>query len=277
MRSASPAAGGSAGGAPPAGLRLGDRVRAGRPLLVGALSLAAGVVLWWLVTVAFDIPAYRLPTPGAVASHALTLARDGALTLHVQQTLAEVVQGVLLGSVLGVVLAMLFTRVRPLERVLMPLIVIAQVTPKISIAPLIVLWLGLGIGSKIALITLVSFYPVLINMTMRLRTIPTGVDDLARLLRIGPIARAIKIDLPYSLPAIAVGLRLGVLQAVTAAVIGEFIGAEAGLGYLERQAQDNDDIRLVIISLGLLCLLAWVLYALVGLVERRLSNRFGAA
>src|SRR5262245_58142426 len=148
--------------------------RAARPVLVGALSLAAGVVLWWLVAVAFDIPAYRLPTPGAVASHGLALARDGALTLHVEQTLAEVVQGVLLGGVLGVVLAMLFTRVRLLERVLMPLIVIAQVTPKISIAPLIVLWLGLGIGSKIALIILVSFYPVLINMVTRLRSVPTG-------------------------------------------------------------------------------------------------------
>ncbi|MGI5204759.1 ABC transporter permease [Spirillospora sp. CA-108201] len=253
-----------------------DRLRAARPVLVGALSLAAGVVLWWFVTVAFGIPAYRLPTPGAVASHGWALAQDGALTLHLEQTLAEVVQGVLLGSALGVVLAMLFVRVPLAERVLMPLIVIAQVTPKISIAPLIVLWLGLGIGSKIALITLVSFYPVLINMTMRLRSIPTGVDDLARLLKIGPVARAVKIDLPYSLPAIAVGLRLGVLQAVTAAVIGEFIGAEAGLGYLERQAQDNDDIRLVIVSLGLLCLLAWLLYTVVGLVERKLSNRFGA-
>ncbi|MFF5264404.1 ABC transporter permease [Actinomadura viridis] len=255
----------------------GARLRAARPVVVGALSLAAGVLLWWLVTVLFDIPAYRLPTPGAVAAHGWTLARDGALTVHIAQTLAEVVQGVLLGSALGVVLAMVFTRVRPLERVLMPLIVIAQVTPKISIAPLIVLWLGLGIGSKIALITLVSFYPVLINMTMRLRAIPTGVDDLARLLEIGPLARAVKIDLPFALPAIAVGLRLGVLQAVTAAVIGEFIGAEAGLGYLERQAQDNDDIRLVIVSLGLLCLLAWTLYTLVGLVERRLNSRFGSA
>ncbi|MER8002286.1 ABC transporter permease [Streptomyces sp. NPDC095613] len=246
-----------------------------RPLVVGALSLLGGVVLWWLVTVLFDVPAYKLPSPGAVAAHGWTLWQNGALTVHIQQTLAEVVQGVLIGSVAGVVLAIVFARLPWAERVLMPVIVVAQVTPKISIAPLIVLWLGLGIGSKIALVALVSFYPVLINMITRLRSVPTGVDDLARLLKIGPVARAIKIDLPYSLPAIAVGLRLGVLQAVTAAVIGEFIGAEAGLGYLEKQAQDNDDIRLVMISLGLLCLLAWALYALVGLVERKLTARFG--
>ncbi|MFI6481443.1 ABC transporter permease [Nonomuraea sp. NPDC050663] len=247
-----------------------------RSASLGALSLLAGVALWWLVAVVFSIPAYRLPTPGAVASHALALAGEGALTLHIQQTLAEVVQGVLLGSTLGVVVAVVFVRVPVVERLLMPVIVVAQVTPKISIAPLIVLWLGLGIGSKIALIALVSFYPVLVNMVMRLRGIPQGVEDLVRLLRLGPVARLVKIDLPYALPAVALGLRLGVLAGVTAAVIGEFIGAEAGLGYLERQAAENDDIRLVMISLGLLCLVAWALYALVGLVERRVGERFGA-
>lgn len=251
-------------------------LRSVRPLVVGTVSLVAGVVLWWLVTVLFDVPPYKLPTPGAVVGHGWTLAQDGVLGVHIAQTLAEVVQGVLIGSSIGVVLAIAFVRMPWAERVLMPLIVIAQVTPKISIAPLIVLWLGLGIGSKIALVALVSFYPVLINMITRLRSIPTSVDDLARLLKIGPVARAIKIDLPFSLPAIAVGLRLGILQAVTAAVIGEFIGAQAGLGHLEKQAQDNDDIRLVIISLGLLCLLAWAMYALVGLVERKLTSRFGA-
>ncbi|GAA4057507.1 ABC transporter permease [Nonomuraea soli] len=246
-----------------------------RSASLGALSLLAGVGLWWLVAVVFAIPAYRLPTPGAVASHALALAGEGALTLHIQQTLAEVVQGVLLGSTLGVVVAVVFVRMPVAERLLMPVIVVAQVTPKISIAPLIVLWLGLGIGSKIALIALVSFYPVLVNMVTRLRSMPQGVEDLVRLLRLGPLARLVKIDLPYALPAVALGLRLGVLAGVTAAVIGEFIGAEAGLGYLERQAAENDDIRLVMISLGMLCLVAWVLYAVVGLVERRVNDRFG--
>lgn len=247
-----------------------------RSTVIGAVSLLAGVLLWWLVTAVFDIPAYKLPSPGAVAGHVWTLAGNGDLTVHIEQTLAEVVQGVLLGSVVGVIAAIAFARLPLAERILMPLIVVAQVTPKISIAPLIVLWLGLGIGSKIALVALVSFYPVLVNMTTRLRSIPASVEDLARLLKMGPVARAFKIDLPYSLPALAVGLRLGVLQAVTAAVIGEFIGAQAGLGYIEKQAQDNDDIQLVMISLGALCLMAWAMYALVGLVERRLTARFGS-
>ncbi|KRV49268.1 ABC transporter permease [Wenjunlia vitaminophila] len=249
--------------------------RRARPLAVGTASLAAGVLLWQLVVTLFDVPDYKLPSPGQVADRGWELGRDGVLTPHIQQTLAEVTQGVLLGSVIGVVLAALFVRVRLVERLLMPLIVVAQVTPKISIAPLIVLWLGLGVGSKIALVTLVSFYPVLVNTVMRLRSIPKGVDDLSRILKLGPVARAIKIDLPYSLPAIAAGLRLGTLAAVTAAVIGEFIGAQSGLGYLERQAQENDDIQLVIVSLLLLCLLALALYALVNLLERIIRTRFG--
>ncbi|MFD4765451.1 ABC transporter permease [Streptomyces niveus] len=261
--------------APARTARAGRTADAVRPVVVGTLSLLAGVGLWWLVTVAFGIPAYKLPSPVAVAEHAWQLTADDVLTVHIQQTLAEVAQGVLIGAVAGVVLAILFTRVPLVERLLMPLVIVAQVTPKISIAPLIVLWLGLGVGSKIALVALVSFYPVMINMVTRLRSVPKGVDDLARLLRIGPVARAVKIDLPYCLPAIAVGLRLGVLQAVTAAVIGEFIGAQSGLGYLEKQAQDNDDIKLVIICLGLLCLMAWVMYALIGWAERKLTERFG--
>ncbi|WLQ35439.1 ABC transporter permease [Streptomyces castrisilvae] len=258
-----------------AAARPGRTADAVRPVLIGMLSLLAGVALWWLATAAFGIPAYKLPSPATVASQAWQYTGDGVLTVHIQQTLAEVVQGVLIGLVAGVVLAILFTRVPLVERILMPLVIVAQVTPKISIAPLIVLWLGLGIGSKIALVAMVSFYPIMINMVTRLRSMPTSIDDLVRLLRIGPVARAVKIDLPYSLPAIAVGLRLGVLQAVTAAVIGEFIGAQSGLGYLEKQAQDNDDIKLVIICLGLLCLMAWVMYALIGWAERKLTERFG--
>lgn len=244
-------------------------------MLLGAASLAAGVVLWWLVTVVFDIPAYKLPTPWAVADRGWELGTQGSLTVHIEQTFAEIGQGVLLGSVLGIVLAALMSRVGWIDRALMPIVVVLQVMPKISIAPLVVLWLGLGIGSKIALITVVTFYPMLINMKGKLSSLPSSLEELSRILDLGLVRRAVTVDLPYCLPSLATGLRLGVLQAVTAAVIGEFIGAQYGLGYLEKQAQDNDDIRLVIVSLILLSLIAVVLYALVGLLERVLIARFG--
>ena len=247
----------------------------GLPLLIGAASLACGVLLWWLLAASGGLPEYILPGPGQVASRAVDLWQSGMLSIHVQETLAAVLQGVLIGSIVGVVLAVLFYRVRWIERLLMPLIVVMQVTPKISIAPLIILWLGLGIGSKIALVILVTFYPVMINMVGKLRGMPTPLNDLSRILNIRGVRRAWQFELPYCLPAIAAGLRVGVLQAVTAAVIGEFIGATAGLGYLESQAQNNDDIEIVLIAIILLSLMGWALYALVGLMERKISSRFG--
>lgn len=248
-----------------------DRVR---PLVVGGAALAAGIVIWWLFATFSGVPAYVLPTPQAVWARAVDLFVNNSVQIHIAQTVAEVLQGAVIGIVLGIVLAMTFHHVRWIERLLMPLIVVVQVTPKISIAPLIVLWIGLGVGSKITLVTLVVFYPVLINMLSRLSAMPTTLRDLAAIVGMNPVRRAFRIELPYSLPALAAGIKLGLLQGVTAAVIGEFIGARGGLGYLEKQGQDNDDIRLVIVALGLLCLLGVVIYTVVGFVERRIVRRF---
>lgn len=239
------------------------------------MSLAAGVVFWAAIAEFSALPNFVLPSPAELATRAVSLGQSGALGVHAAQTTAEVLQGVALGSAIGIGTAVLFVRVAWVERLMMPIIVVVQVTPKISIAPLIVLWLGLGIGSKITLIVLVTFYPVLVNMVGKLRGMPTALRDLAKILNIVGWRRALVLELPYSLPALAAGLRVGVLQAVTAAVIGEFIGAQAGLGYLEKQAQDNADIEVVMTSLLLLCALGWVLYATVGVVERKITERFG--
>ncbi|WP_223690517.1 ABC transporter permease [Leifsonia poae] len=248
-----------------------DRVR---PLLVGGAALAGGVLVWWAIATFSGVPAYVLPTPGATWQRAVELFSAGAIQIHIAQTIAEVLQGAVIGIVIGIVLAMTFHHVGWIRRALMPLIVVAQVTPKISIAPLIILWVGLGIGSKITLVALVVVYPVLINMLARLESIPSTVRDLAKITGMGPLRRAFQIEFPYSVPALAAGVKLGLLQGVTAAVIGEFIGARAGLGYLEKQGQDNDDIRLVLVTLGLLALLGVVLYLLVGAIERRTTKRF---
>ncbi|QEE62388.1 ABC transporter permease [Salinibacterium sp. dk2585] len=245
-----------------------------RPLLVGGASLALGIAGWWALAELSDIPAYLLPSPGEVVDRAVGLWNSGSLQLHTAQTLAEVGQGAAIGAVIGVVLAMVFYHVPWINRLLMPIIVVAQVTPKISIAPLIVLWIGLGIESKITLVALVVFYPILINMLARLQAIPPTMRDLAKITGMSPLRRAFRIEFPFTFPAIAAGLKIGLLAGVTAAVIGEFIGATAGLGYLEKQGQDNDDIRLVMVALILLSLIGYVLWALVGLVEKKVTRRY---
>lgn len=249
----------------------GERVR---PFFVGGASLALGVVAWWALAEFSQIPAYILPSPGEVIDRAVGLASTGSLQMHTAQTLAEVGQGAVIGVVVGVLLAMVFYHVPFFNRLLMPIIVVAQVTPKISIAPLIVLWIGLGIASKITLVALVVFYPILINMLARLQSMPSTMQDLAHITGMGPVRRAIRIEFPYTFPAIAAGLKIGLLAGVTAAVIGEFIGATAGLGYIEKQGQDNDDIRLVMVALFLLSLIGYLLWAFVGAVEKRVVRRF---
>lgn len=245
-----------------------------RPVVVGGASLALGLIAWWAVTAFTQIPAYVLPSPAAVVERAAGLWASGSLQLHTAQTLAEVGQGAVIGGILGIVLAMVFYHIPVVNRILMPIIVVVQVTPKISIAPLIVLWIGLGISSKITLVAIVVFYPILINMLARLNSMPSTMKDLARITGMGPVRRAIRIEFPYTFSSIAAGLKIGLLAGVTAAVIGEFIGATAGLGYLEKQGQDNDDIRLVLVTLILLSLIGYVLWAVVGAVEKRVARRF---
>ena len=245
--------------------------------MIGGASLAAGLLVWWLVTVVSNVPSQTLPSPGRVANHGWLLATHGAIYNNFKTTFMEIIKGLAIGTAAGLILSVLFIRSRIIERVLMPLIVVAQVTPKISIAPLIVLWLGLGQQSKVALVALVTFYPIMVNVVARLRGLPESLDHLAKIVGLRGLRRVSRLELPYSFPAIIAGLRIGVLQAVTAAVIGELLGSSSGLGFLETQGEQNDDIKLVIVALALFCFLGWALYAAVGLIERRVTRRFGTA
>ncbi|WP_307321668.1 ABC transporter permease [Microbacterium sp. SORGH_AS_0862] len=245
-----------------------------RSLLVGAASLATGLFAWWALAEYGGLPTYVLPSPGEVLARAQSLLGSGSLQLNTAQTLAEVLQGAVIGALAGVVLAMLFYRVPVIRRLLLPVVVVMQVTPKISIAPLLILWIGLGIGSKITLVALVVFYPVLITMLARLDALPSAMLDLAKILNMGAMRRAVRMELPFTLPALASGLGIGMLAGVTAAVIGEFIGATAGLGFLEKQGQDNDDVALVIVALLILSFIGWALFQSVRVAERLLTRRY---
>lgn len=236
--------------------------------------MAGGLLVWAAIAALPNVPDYILPPPGKVLDRAMQLWGVGAVQPHIVQTLKEVLVGGLIGTLLGIVLGSLFHYVPIVRKILMPVIVVAQVTPKISIAPLIVLWLGLGIGSKLALVILVSFYPVLINLLSRLGSIPIAFRDLAQINGMSPLRRAVRIDFPFTLPALAAGMKLGLMQGVTASVIGQFIGSTAGLGFLELQAQQNADISLVLISIALLAGLGLLLFSVVSLVEQKLESRY---
>ena len=239
-------------------------------MIRAVLSLAAFILLWWGLVAVFDVPAYLVPSPGELADKAWFLATEAGLLSHIPVTLVEIVAGFAIGVVAGVATAVLFTRLPTVEVVLNPLIIFVQTAPKIAIAPLLLLWLGLGATPKIVLVAIVVFFPVLSNMLSALRSIDPNLLALARILRMGPVARFRRIELPQSLPLLFTGMKVGVTLAVTAAVIGELMGARAGLGYLLSLGQETADVGLVLVAVILLSLIGYALYLLLGIAERRL-------
>lgn len=235
-----------------------------------ALSLLVFIALWWIAILLFGVPEYLVPSPPALAAKFWFLATQAGLFGHVPVTLIEIVAGFVIGAVVGVTLAVLFVRLPLLEIILNPLIIFVQTAPKIAIAPLLLLWLGLGATPKVVLVAIVVFFPVLSNMVSALRAIDPNLLALAKILRMNGWSRLWRIEMPQALPLLFTGMKVGITLAVTAAVIGELMGARAGLGYLLSLGQETADIGLVLVSVILLSLLGYGLFMVVDQVERRM-------
>lgn len=236
--------------------------RWGYPLL--ALALLLG--LWEAAVRLFDLPHYILPGPGRVALTLIT--RWDVLLHHTGVTLSEVVAGAALGIAVGLLLGMAMFLVSALERALYPLLITSQNVPVFAIAPLLVVWFGYGWLSKVVMAAVIVFFPVTVSILDGLkRTDP----DLVRLFRtMGARPRQIfwKLRLPAALPALFSGLKLSVIYSTIGAVIGEWVGAGAGLGYLMLSA--NAQLRVAEVFAAILCLtpIGLALLGLVVLAER---------
>jgi NitT/TauT family transport system permease protein len=234
------------------------------------ISLAVFVALWWAAVALFGVPEYLVPSPPTLASKFWFLTTQAGLFGHVPVTLVEILVGFVIGTVIGIAMAVLFVRLPLVEIILDPLIIFVQTAPKIAIAPLLLLWLGLGATPKVVLVAIVTFFPVLSNMLSALRSIDPNLLALAKLLRLNWWGRLWRIELPQAMPLLFTGMKVGITLAVTAAVIGELMGARAGLGYLLSLGQETSDIGLVLISVILLSLLGYVLLLAVDRAERRM-------
>lgn len=234
------------------------------------ISLLIFIAIWWLAVTLFGVPEYLVPSPPALLSKFWFLTTQADLFGHIPVTLMEIVVGFVIGTVLGVAAAVIFVRMPLLEIVLDPLIIFVQTAPKIAIAPLLLLWLGLGAAPKIVLVMIVAFFQVLSNMTSALRSIDPNLISLSKILHMSAWSRLVRIELPQSMPLLFNGMKIGITLAVTAAVIGELMGARAGLGYLLSLGQETADISLVLISVILLSLIGYGLFLLVDYVERRM-------
>jgi len=234
------------------------------------LSLAVGVLLWAGLARASGLPAFILPGPDLVWARFLRALADGSLARHVWVTLQEVLWGLLLGVLAASALGYLLAKSRRLERALAPYVVASQSVPVVAIAPLLVIWFGPGLLSKVLICALIVFFPVLINTVVGLHGVPEDLRELMRSLRASRWQTFRLLELPASMPVFLGGLRIGATLSVIGAVVGEFVGADRGLGFLINVGRGEYDTALVFVAVFTLIAMALLLYGLVTWLERRI-------
>lgn len=236
------------------------------------LSLIAAIPLWHLFTRLAGLPAFMLPTPLQVGDRFVHAVTDGSLLRHSMITLVEVLLGLALGVFTAILLGYLLAKSIHLERILSPYIIASQSIPTIAIAPLLVLWFGPGLLSKILICALIVFFPVLVNTIVGMRTVPEDLRDLMRSLQANRWQTLRLLEVPAALPVFLGGLRIGATLSVIGAVVGEFVGSDRGLGFLINVGRGMYDTALVFVAVFTLIAMALSLYGLVVLMERRLLS-----
>lgn len=236
------------------------------------LASLLALLAWDLFTRFGDLPAFILPSPRLVFERLLRAISDGSLARHSVVTLLEVVLGLLSGTTMAVALGYLIAKSRLFERILSPFLVASQAIPIVAIAPLLVIWFGSGIFSKVLICALIVFFPVLINTIVGIRAVPRALNELMRSLHASRWQMLKLLEIPAALPVFLGGLRIGATLSVIGAVIGEFVGADRGLGFLINVGRGQYDTALVFVAIFTLVALALSLYGIVLLLERRLLS-----
>jgi len=238
--------------------------RLARPLVT-----AGGFILaWWIFARVTAVPAYMLPGPEAVAQ-ALVDQRV-LLGWSALVTLSEILAGLLIGTVLGAAFGLMIVFSPLMQRWLMPLLLLSQAVPVFALAPLLVLWFGFGMASKIVMAVLVIFFPVTAAFADGLRCTDRGMLDLAMTMNASPLAILRHVRLPAALPAFGSGLRVAAAIAPIGAIIGEWVGSSAGLGYMMLNANARIETDVMFAALFVLSLMTILLWVAVDRLLRRL-------
>ena len=237
----------------------------------GTLAAVLLFLLTWQGLVQLlSLPAFILPAPLLVAQRFSRAVSDGTLLRHSAATMLEVMAGLSIGVLLATLLGYALAKSTFLENLLQPFLVASQAIPTVAIAPLLVIWFGAGIFSKILICTLIVFFPVLVNTVVGLRAVPQNLRDLMRSLRASRWQTLRLLELPAALPVLLGGLRIGATLSVIGAVVGELVGADRGLGFLINVGRGQYDTALVFVGVITLVAMALLLYSAVIWLEKRL-------
>lgn len=238
-------------------------------ILPAILSIAFALLAWQLTVQVTQLPRFILPAPADVWSRFLKALDDGSLLYHTGITLAEILLGLMSGILFATVTGYMLAKSRSLEKILSPYLVASQAIPVVAIAPLLVIWLGDGILSKVVICALIVFFPVLVNTVVGVRAVPPALYDLMNSIHATRLQILLKLEVPASLPVLFGGLRIGATLSVIGAIVGELVDAEQGLGFLLQLGDFQYDTSMVFVAVFTLIALALSLYGAVTLLERK--------
>ncbi|MEM7463552.1 MAG: ABC transporter permease [Pseudomonadota bacterium] len=233
---------------------------------IGVLAIL--IVVWKILVLIFQPASFIFPSPELV----FFSIYDNAdyLSEHALTTLAEMVAGLVVGSVAGISIALIMAQFQLAERMMLPVIVTTQTLPIFAIAPLLVIWFGFGMGSKVVMASLIIFFPIASSFYDGLMRVDRTWLDLARGWGARPAQLLFKTKIPAALPSLASGLKIGATLAPIGAIVGEWAGASSGLGYVMLQANARMQTDLVFAGLVVLAVMAYGLRTIVALAADRM-------
>ena len=240
----------------------------GWEITLTVLVFVAFLVIWWAYVRILDLSNLVLPTPLAVWDSLVENVSNGLLISHLWVTLSEILLGFLLGSVFGICLGTVIAHSRIARTILNPYIVASQAMPKLALAPIFVIWFGYGILPKVVVTALICFFPLLENTIIGLTQTNPYQLELFRALTASRWQIFYKLRVPNALPVIFAGFRVGITLAVVGAVVGEYVGANRGLGALIMVTQGNFDTPLMFSVFVFLTVVGVVLYKGMEYLER---------
>jgi NitT/TauT family transport system permease protein len=263
--SAQPSSGPKGETAKAAARRLG---RLGDYGVIAVVTLAL-LILWEAAVRFWEVPQFVLPPPTEVLKRLVADLTSGAVIGHFTTTLVEVVLGFVLAAILGVGLGCAIGLVPAVERIVYPYVLALQTIPKVALAPLMIIWVGFGIQSKIVTAGLIAFFPILVNVVAGIKTVEPRRILLMRALKASPWQTFIKVRLPSMLPYLFAGFEVGIIFAVIGAIVGEFLGSSHGLGSLVIQRQAAIDVAGVFSVLFYLSVMGIALNLILRVIAKR--------
>jgi NitT/TauT family transport system permease protein len=224
---------------------------------------------WELIVRVLEVPSLILPAPSQIARALWLDFQTESFARHFWLTLYEIMAGFAVGALCGLFLGALIGQFPLLEKTLYPYIVAFQTVPKVAVAPLVIIWFGYDSFSKVVITAMVAFFPILANTVAGLRATPADQIELMVAFTASPWQIFWKARVPHALPYIVVGIDIALMMSVIGAIIGEFVGSKAGLGYLILQKEFSLDMAGVFAVLVVLSIIGVVLHLAVQMLQRR--------